>query len=147
MDEHQHNEEAPSSNGEATPPQLGRAAQLKSAQTLVTVGIIGGPVSMLFGSTLISLIALICSAIAYMKVRGTISSEQPADSLTRAIQRQALVALVVSGVSLVFNIVYLIIMMPTIIEAVESGDFAKMFDFGGMSGQDAAPADSSSIWG
>ncbi|WP_165172513.1 hypothetical protein [Adlercreutzia sp. ZJ242] len=147
MDENQRKEDNQAGENPMQPPTLGRTAQLKSAQSLVTFGIIAGPVSMLLGGVLVSSIALACSIIAYVKVRGVISSEESIDATARAIQRQALVALAVSSVALVFNAIYLVIMMPSIIEAVSSGDLSTMFDFGNMPGQQTPPAETSSIWG
>ncbi|WP_165054882.1 MULTISPECIES: hypothetical protein [unclassified Adlercreutzia] len=147
MDENQRKEDNQAGENQAQPPTLGRTAQLKSAQSLVTFGIIAGPVSMLLGGVLVSSIALTCSIIAYVKVRGVISSEGSADATARAIQRQALVALAVSAVALVFNGIYLAITLPSVIEAVNSGDLSTMFDFSNVLGQKTPPAETPSIWG
>lgn len=142
----QHNDDNKHENQPAM-PQPTRTSQLKSAQTLVMIGIIGGPVSMLFGGVLLSIIALVCGIIGYCKVNSVLQQSKSTDDIAKSLQRQALVAIAVSAIAAVFNVVYLVSIMPVMLEMLQSGDFANLLSDLGIQSESSSASSASSIWG
>lgn len=146
----------PFNNGDSnTPPEATRLAQLKTAQTLTTIGIIAGPVSMLFGGVLLSTIALICAIVAFAKVKKLLEPNDKDGSVARSIYRQAIVALSVSAIALVLNAISLAMILPTMIDVLQNGDIDQLANMYGLSGEGSSSGSSSSssggssssIWG
>ena len=134
------------------PEPKGDMADLRSIQMLVTVSIIAGPVSMLVGGVLLSLVAIVCAALALAKLRHVKVPEGTDQSLVQAVRRQAMVGVGIGVVALVLNAVSLALILPALLEAVQTGDFSALLGSAGApSTEGAAPApdggNSSSIWG
>ena len=68
----------PPTNGSSESERL---TLLKSAQTLVTISIIGGPVSLIIGGVLLSTIALICGILAFTKIKRAATPHDTKDAL------------------------------------------------------------------
>lgn len=128
--------------------QPSKAAELKSAQTLATVGIIAGPVSLLFGGVILSTVALIALILAFVKVRRAKDSEDKAGSAAYGIYRQSIVALVVSALALVLNAVSLAFILPSLVEYLQNGSYDDLLNlYGGSAGSSSSADSSSSVWG
>lgn len=128
--------------------QPSKAAQLKSAQTLATVGVIAGPVSLLFGGVILSTVALIASILAFVKVRRAKEPEDKAGSAAYGVYRQSIVALAVSGLALVLNAVSLAFILPTLVDYLQNGTYEDLLNlYGGSTGSSSSADSSSSVWG
>ena len=128
-------------------PELNELAQLKSAQNLVTVGIIAGPVSMLIGGVFLSLIAVGCSIVALIKVNRLIEAGSTSShvNIMLSMKRQAYVAVAVSALALVLNAISVALLMPAFLESLQSGDYAALLE--GSQSSASSSAGSSSTWG
>lgn len=119
------------------------AKEIKSAQTLVVVGSIAGPVSVFVGGVLLSAVGLVCAFLGYRKLKHVGEKQGDAAVIASRLKRSAIIALVICGVALVLNAVAFFIMYPILLEAVQSGDYSSLMP-GSGSGSTAAP---SSTWG
>lgn len=137
-------------NGQTPPlkaPEPDELTKLKSTQNLVTAGIITGPVSMLVGGVPLSLVALICSILALVKVNRLIEAEPTSShaQIMLSMKRQAYVALAVSALALILNAISLALVLPAFMEYLQSGDYAALLEGSGLSS--ASSSSSSSTWG
>lgn len=130
-------------NGE---PNEHAIRQLSSAQTLITVCLISAPVSLLIGGALLSAVALICAGIAYSKVRDAIRVQGGEPSYVAArLRSQSRIAIIIAAITLVINIVYLIVIMPAVIEVMRTGDVQQLF--GSLGASQQSSSSSASVWG
>ena len=113
--------------------------ELRTIQTLVTVSIIAGPVSMVIGGVLLSTVALVCALVAFLKARRVADAAGIDANLVRTMRRQAVLGLAIGIVALVLNAVTLAMLMPAIIEA---GDLTPLVD--GTAGSGVSPSDGQS---
>lgn len=137
-------------------PEPNGNGSLRSIQTLITISIIAGPVSMIIGGVILSLVALACAIVALVKARRLRLPEGTDGALLQTIQRQAMVGIGIGVVAFGFNAVSLAMIMPTVIDAVQSGDLSSLTGGAGSAGNLAdgsSAADSadggskSSVWG
>lgn len=124
---------------------------LRSIQTLITVSIVCGPVSMIIGGVFLSLVAIVCAIVALVKVRRLVAQGGgAADMALQTMQRQAMVGIGIGVVAFGFNAVSLALVLPAFIEAMQSGDYAALLDGSGAASS-ASDAGSStgkgSVWG
>lgn len=123
--------------------------QLKSAQTLVTVTAVSGPVSIFIGGVLLAGIAVIAGVLAFVKIRKL--SQKPSEyaELIQKVKRSALIALVISIAALALNVYALATIMPMMLEAIESGDASSLLQdlYGGSSTSSGSGSGSGSASG
>lgn len=142
---------------------------VKTIQTLASVSLIGGPLSLIIGGVALSTASLVCGIIALVAVRGkgAATHEGMTDTIRQTLMRQAIIGIAMSGIAVVMNVASLIAMLPAIMDAAQTGDISSLFggssgdgasngstDSGGAfggNGNDAGPAESqsgrSSVWG
>ena len=110
-----------------TPEQASAELELKSARTLTTVATIAGPVSFIIGGVALSTVGLVCAIVAFAKVRR--AQRLLADNLkpyVRALRQSAIMAMVISGVALVINGIGVALMMPILLDAMQTGDYSAI---------------------
>lgn len=134
-------------NGAPQPPASNKqpvdtVATLKSAQTLITVSTIAGPVSLIIGGVLLSVIALICGLMAWFKINKVSSKDAERGTLAYSLRRQAMVVTAISALVLGVNAAWLAYSVPALIEALESGSLDQYFNAASSSA-----SSSSSFWG
>ena len=113
------------------PPRTAEQAQhtvesleLKSARTLATVASIAGPASLIIGGVALSTVAVICATIAIVKVKHVLSRADPSQrTYALSLRRTALLGVVIGLVALVLNAVSVAMILPTLIEAMQTGDY------------------------
>lgn len=138
--------QTPQSGGQPPEPKPS-ISQLRTAQTLATISIIAGPISILIGGVLLSTVALVCGILALSKVRAVIQL-QPKSDIALSIKRQAKVSIVISVLALVLNAISVVMVMPVLIQAMQSGDYTQLLGSAGIVSQGASSASSaSSVWG
>lgn len=131
--------------------------QLKSAQTLVTVAAVSGPVSIFIGGVLLAGIAVISGILALVKIGKLRKQSSEYAELTKKVRTGAFVALAISVAALLLNIYALASIMPAMIDALQTGDAGNLLEdlYGGSAADSGSALDSSSggaaqgssIWG
>lgn len=130
----------PGSADAPTPDQAKALAELdlKSARTLSTVAAIAGPVSFIIGGIALSTVALVCAIIGFVKIKHVETGIDDRQKAYAAAVRQTLVwGLVIGAIALVVNIVGVALMMPVLMEAMQTGDFSSIL---GQGANVAAPS-------
>lgn len=101
--------------------------ELKSARTLSTVATIAGPVSFIIGGVALSTVALVCGIIALTKVRRVLARDDSAQRpYARALRQTAIMSIAIAVVALVLNAVSVALMMPVLIQAMQTGDYSAI---------------------
>jgi hypothetical protein len=127
-----------------------KQAQLKSTATLTTVGMVCAIVSVFVGGVLLSLVALVCSAIAFSRMKKIISatSSGPIDtnSTYQIMLKRAKTTLVISIVALVLNIISGIYVFMIFYQLIASGDLSSIANAFYGSDLQTNISSSSSVW-
>lgn len=123
-------------------------AQLGNAQTLLSIAMIAGPVSLLFGGLFLGVIALICAILAHRKLlhHASVANKQQ-DSMGYKLYRQTRIALYVCLFVVACEFVILILSLPMLLDALESGELAGMYDALLTSTPNTPTTTPSSTWG
>lgn len=141
---------APQVPGPPSVPEPQGPGSLRSIQTLITVSIIAGPVSMIIGGVFLSLAAIVCAVVALVKARRVNVQDDANVMALQTIRRQAMVGIGIGVVAFGFNAVSLAMVLPALVDAMQSGDYSSVLD-GSMSGSGTQgtedPAGKSSVWG
>lgn len=117
-------------------------AQLKTAQTLLTIAVIGGPVSLILGGVLLSGIALVCAIVGYTKIKKVMDMPTSSKAISDSLRRQSLICIVVCSAALVINAAFFVQMVNLYMEYIVNGDVQGLMD--AMYGPDASSASSAS---
>ena len=115
--------------------------ELKKAQTMVMVASVAGPVSLFIGGVLLERrgTGLRIIALAADKL---IEKRTDVSALAQRLKRSAIVGVAVCGVALTLNAISFYLMMPVVLEMMESGDYA-----GAVTDAGIGAAGSTSTWG
>lgn len=114
--------------------------KLQRIQTLTTVALIAGPVSLLFGGVLLSTIALICAILAFRRSRKIdIGAFEETQNLLSTLRNQSLVALIITIVTTGINLVSFALSAATLFSLLESGQIDQFWS--NSSPLDAEPID------
>lgn len=101
--------------------------ELKSARTLATVATIAGPISFIIGGVALSTVALVCAIIAFVKIRSVLDDVAPAKRpYARALRQTALMGIGIGAVALVLNGISVAMMLPVLMEAMQTGDYSAI---------------------
>lgn len=105
--------------------------ELKKSQTMVMVASIAGPVSLFIGGVLLSGVGLVCAIVAFRKLKKLIAKHTDVSMLAQRLKRSAIVGMAVCGVAFALNAISFYLMMPVVLEMMESGDYTgAMTDVG-----------------
>lgn len=105
--------------------------ELKKSQTMVMVASIAGPVSLFIGGVLLSSVGFVCAIVAFRKLKKLIAKHTDVSVLAQRLKRSAIVGMAVCGVAFALNAISFYLMMPVVLEMMESGDYAgAMTDVG-----------------
>ncbi len=118
------------------------AVEFKSARNYNIAAQIVALVSLIIGGVFASTVALILAIISYRKFSG-IAGHMQDESVVRALKRAGMMAIVMSCVALVLNVVSLIILMPMVMQFVQTGDYSALFGNGPLAGSGST----STTWG
>ena len=126
-------------------PQQSATAQLKTAQTLTMVALVCGPVSLIIGGMLLSTVAVVCSIIALVKISHARKDTSVSANLVTRVQRMGIIAIAISGIALILNVISFMLVMPILMNYMETGDLDSLYGFTqNPSGSTNQP---SSVWG
>lgn len=118
------------------------AVEFKSARNYNIAAQIVALVSLIIGGVFASTVALILAIISYRKFSG-IAGHMQDESVVKALKRAGMMAIVMSCVALALNVASLIILMPMVMQFVQTGDYSALFGNGPLAGSGST----STTWG
>lgn len=123
--------------------------ELKSARTLATVATVAGPISFIIGGVALSTVALVCAIIAFVKIRSVLDDVAPAKRpYARALRQTALMGIGIGAVALVLNGVSVAMMLPVLMEAMQTGDYSAILGDAASSLSPTSPSEGGgNAWG
>lgn len=122
----------------------------KTIQTLASISLIGGPLSLIVGGVLLSTAGFVCGIIALVMVRSDKDAAANAgisDAIKQTLTRQAIIGIAVSGIALVMNAATFAMMLPAIMDAVQTGDYSSLLGNGSSTADSASSTDSGGAFG
>lgn len=130
-------------NGVPVPsPNMIDLRDLKKAQTMVMVASIAGPVSLFVGGVLLSGVGFVCATIAFRKLKTLIAKRTEVSALAQRLKRSATIGMIVCIVAFVLNAISVYLMMPVVLEMMESGNYTGI-----MADTGTGAIGSNSTWG
>ena len=114
-------------------------SELKNLRTLMMIAGIGGPFSFVIGGVVLSTVALVCAIIAFSKFKRLSSMPGVLRDAPR-IKRAVIFSIVISSVALVWNAVWLAIVLPEMWQTLLSQDFSSLY------GESPNTAPEKTIW-
>ena len=124
----------------------GAIYEFQSARRLITASQVCAIVSFFIGGVFLSAAALVCAAMALGKLNLIASAMDSNPDAQRALRRLGYLAIGLSVVALVINIVALIVLYPMVMEAMQSGSFGSLFG-GGSTGGASGGSTGNTTWG
>lgn len=123
--------------------------ELKSARTLATVATVAGPISFIIGGVALSTVALVCAIIAFVKIRRVLDDVAPAKRpYARALRQTALMGIGIGAVALVLNGIGVAMMLPVLMDAMQTGDYSAILGDAASSLSPTSPSEGgSNAWG
>ena len=96
-----------------------------------TVAAIAGPVSFIIGGVMLSTVGLVCAIVGFVKIKHVIDDVDGRQKVYATTVRQTLIwGLAISAIALIVNIVGIALMMPVLMEAMQTGDFTSILGEG-----------------
>ena len=114
------------------------AAVFASGRTFITASQVAAIVSLFFGGILLSSVAIVLAVIGARKLSSIASSHAENVELRSAVNRSSALAIGMTVLALIVNVVTIILFYPIIVDAMNSGDLSTLF----TGGQSAAPSPS-----
>lgn len=105
---------------------LSSVAGFASARTLATVAIIGGPVSLIIGGVVLSVVSLICGVVSLAKIKKLARKPVARQLDAQAVRRTAAMGIALSCIALALNVVGVLLMVPLLMEAMNTGDYSAI---------------------
>lgn len=112
-----------------------------SIKRFSSYAIFGAFISFLFGGSLLSLISLICGIICYRKTAAFNSAHPHLSEYASTFKKRAIIAIVIPTVAFVLNLLAVVILMPIILQAAQTGDYSMLLGGG------ATNSVANSTWG
>lgn len=100
--------------------------RLKTVRTQITVANVCGPVSLLIGGVALSTVGIVCAVLAWRGAKHVASSNSPSAPMANNFRKSALVSIVICCVAFALNAFYAAMIMPAMLEAVNTGDFSQL---------------------
>lgn len=121
------------------PPTPEDARRLKVAQNLIMIASIAGPVSLFFGSFWLSVPGLVCAIVGYRKIKKLMAEGTKISEAAAYFKKSGIVAIIISAVITILNVIAFFILLPVVIEMIKSGDFGNLLP--------NAASNANSTWG
>lgn len=102
-------------------------ADFKNLRSLMMIAGIAGPFSFLFGGVFLSTVALVCAIVAFTVYKRLYNGSKGFEYSSR-IKRAIIFSIVISAVALVWNIGWLIMVLPEALQAIQSADFSSLYN-------------------
>ena len=101
--------------------QFGRARSLVSASQICSV------ISLFIGGILVSSVALVIAIVGSRPLFQIAKAHSAEPIVSRTLRRAAMLAIGMSALVLIVNIISFVLIYPLVIEAMQSGDLASLF--------------------
>lgn len=125
-------------------PNFQANRDLKVAQNLVLVASLAGPISIFIGGVLLSTAGLVCAIIGLRKVLTLIAKEPELKPIAAMTKRSGMLALVFCSIALVLNLISFFIMLPIVMQMMETGEYGDLM---ANIGSSAGTSGGTSTWG
>ena len=102
--------------------------RLNRLQTLTMIGLIGGPVSLLIGGLLLSVISIVCAIVAFVGLNRIDAKNQPSGSIERRLYLQAAVAVAICIFATTLNLYFFVSIVSAFMDAQSSGTLDGFID-------------------
>ena len=122
-------------------PNMQDFREIKSAQTLVMIANIAGPVSLFIGGVLLGSVGLVCGIVGYRKLSALAKKTTEVAAIASRLRRSSIIGMVICGIAIVLNAVSMYYFFPEFLAMLESGDYA------GLAADAGAGAAGSATWG
>lgn len=122
-------------------PSMQDFQQLKKARTLVMVANIAGPVSLFIGGVLLSTVGLVRAIVANSRLRQLAARMTSVARPAALLKRSSTVGIVLCAIALMLNGIAFFIMLPEVMQMMESGDYT------GLTMDAGSGAAGSTTWG
>lgn len=100
---------------------------LRRSRTLTMIGLLAGVISLFIGGVYLGIAGLICSIFALRQALRVANNSQGVYAQTATnLKRLAIVAVVVCVLCIIANAVAVAILMPKVLEALQTGDYASL---------------------
>lgn len=142
---HSPEKQTPSGPDGSPSPNRQEVRDLRSAQNLIMVGSIAGPVSLFFGGVLLSGAGALCAFLGLRKLNVLSKRGTDVSIFALRIRRSAFIALAICGVAFVLNAISFAIMYPIVLEALETGDYGSLLPNASSGG--TGSSGTNSTWG
>ena len=121
------------------------ALAFESARKLVSIAQICAVISLFVGGVVLSTIALVLAIAGYRRLTQLARGRGDEPAMQAALSNPARIAIVLSTVALLFNVVTLVYVYPLVMQAMQSGDVTALL--GGSQGTAPSAGGGSSTWG
>lgn len=126
-------------------PNRQEVRDLRTAQNLIMVGSVAGPVSLFFGGVLLSGAGALCAFLGLRKLNVLSKRGTDISMFALRIRRSAFIALAICGIAFILNAISFAIMYPVVLQAVETGDYGSLIPNAGNGG--TGSSGTNSTWG
>lgn len=133
---------------ESPKPNMADDHILKTAHSQINVALVFGPISLFLGGMLLGVVGIILAVLGLRKLNGLIEKNSPFSADAERLKKSARIALIVCGIAIALNFVSFVIMYPTIMEMIDSGQLDSLLGTtGAVSSGSGAGSSATSTWG
>ncbi len=122
-------------------------AEFKNARNYIMAAQIVAIVSLFFGGTLFSIVALVCAFIGNSKLENIAATRVGEPEVQKALRRSGRIIIAVAACALVLNIIAAIFLYPLVMEAIQNGDLGSLFNSSATSGSGTGSGSGNTTWG
>ena len=133
---------------ESPKPNMADDRVLKTAHSQINVALVFGPISLFLGGMLLGIIGIILAVLGLRKLNGLIEKNSVYSADAERLKKSARIALIVCGIAIALNFASFVIMYPTIMEMIDSGQLDALLGSSGAVGSgSSAGSSATSTWG
>lgn len=127
-------------------PNVSDDLLLKTAKSQINVAFVFGPISLFLGGMLLGIVGVILGVLALRKISSLEAKQSPVLTDAQALRRSAYIAMGLCGVAIALNLVSFVVMYPTIVEMINSGQLDYLLP-GIGTGSVSNSGSATSTWG
>lgn len=133
---------------ESPKPNMADDRILKTAHSQINVALVLGPISLFLGGMLLGIVGVILAVLGMRKLDGLIAKSSVYKADAERLKKSARIAMIVCAIAITLNFISFVIMYPTIMEMIDSGQLdALLGSSGTMSSGSSTGSSASSTWG
>lgn len=107
-------------------PNMYDLQQIKSAQRLILVANIAGPLSLFIGGILLGSAGLVCGIIAYCKLNALSKKGSAVATLAGQMKRSSIISIIICATALIFSAISLYYFYPELLALLEDATTATL---------------------